>query len=81
MKVPKFHCWDNPKPVGKRWAFGWITGIDSDLICIFPNIKTRITEHWALSPVHQSRIISFLSFVAKRSLFRFDHNLRGLELD
>ncbi|MFC2071403.1 hypothetical protein ACFLUU_01610 [Chloroflexota bacterium] len=76
---PFFHCWDNPKPVGKSWAFGWLTGIDKDLICIYPNIQTRVMEHWALSPVHPNLIIAFVAFWAKRFLFSVDSNLRELE--
>lgn len=78
-KIPRFHCWDNPKPARKRWAFGWLTGIDSDLICIFPNVKTRVIEHYALSPIHSNRIIALIAFIAKRFLFLVDHNLEGLE--
>lgn len=74
-----FHCWDNPKPAGKHWALGWKTGIDSDLICIFPNIKSRVMEHWVLSPTSPSRFLSFVAFIAKRLLFLIDHNLRGLD--
>ena len=75
--MPKFRCWDNPKPVGRHWAFGWLTGIDRDLICIFPNIQTRVMEHWTLSPVSSNRFLSLLAFIAKRFLFLIDHNLRG----
>lgn len=77
-KLPQFHCWDNPQPVGKHWAFGWLTGIDNDLICIFPNIQTRVMENWALSPVHSRRIVAFLAFIAKRFLFLVDCNWEGL---
>ena len=81
IKIPSFHCWDNPKPVGKHWAFGWLTGIDNDLICVFPRIKTRVMEHWALSPVHSFRLLSLLAFVAKRFLFAVDRNWKGLDGD
>ena len=76
--MPKFYCWDNPKPVGKRWAFGWLTGIDDDLICLYPNVDTRVMEHWTLSPVHPRRIVALLAFIAKRFLFLVDENMRGL---
>lgn len=77
--LPRFHCWDNPKPVGRKWAFGWKTGIDGDLICIFPNIQTRVMEHWALSPVSTTKTLSLIAFIAKRLLFAIDHNLQGVD--
>jgi len=76
---PYFHCWNNPKPVGKSWAFGWITGMNKDLICIYPDIQTRIMEHWTLSPTNHNCVIAFLAFLAKRFLFTFDDNLKGLK--
>ena len=75
---PRFHCWDNPPPVGKHYTFGWLTGIDNDLICVFPNVKTRVLGHWTLSPVHPNRLVSFIAFTEKRFLFLVDHNLEGL---
>ncbi|MBA7698064.1 hypothetical protein ES703_106738 [subsurface metagenome] len=77
--MPKFHCWDNPKPVGKHWAFGWLTGIDNDLMCIYPSVTTRVMEHWTLSPVSHSPIMALLAFLTKRFLFLIDHNLQGLD--
>ena len=78
-KLPRFHCWDNPPPEGKHWAFGWLTGIDNDLICIFPQVKTRVIESWTLSPTSYSKFLSFLGFIAKRLLFCIDYNLQGLD--
>jgi len=75
---PRFYCWANPKPVGKAWAFGWLTGLDGDLVCIFPRIKSRVMEHWALSPVHSNLLVALTAFAAKRFVFHFDHNMRGL---
>ena len=77
-KLPYSYCWDNPKPVGKHWASGWLTGIDNDLICVYPNVTTRVMEHWALSPTSHSRLLALIAFLAKRLLFAIDHNLRGL---
>lgn len=78
-KFPSFHCWDNPKPIGKHWALGWRTGIDGDLICIFSDIQTRVLEHWTLSPVSSNRLLAFIAFIAKRLLFLIDRNLQGLD--
>jgi len=72
-----FHYWDNRHPCGwVHWAFGWKTGIDNDLICVFPNVKTRVLEHYALSPVCSNRLLALLAFIIKRLLFILDPDLR-----
>lgn len=76
-RFPLFQCWDNP--TRKTWAFGWRTGIDVDLFCVFPNIKTRVMEHWTLSPTSHSKLLSFVGFITKRLLFAIDSNLWGLD--
>ena len=71
-----FHLWDNPKPVGKSWAFGWRTGIDNDLICVFPDISSRVQEHYTLSPVCSHRLLALVAFIVKRLLFILDPDLQ-----
>ncbi len=75
-KFPFFYCWANPQPVGKSWAFGWLTGIDSDLICVFPNVTPRVQEHYTLSPACSNRLLAFIAFVVKRLLFILDPDLQ-----
>ena len=76
MAKPLFHCWDNPRPVGKHWAFGWKTGIDKDLICVFPGISSRVQEHYTLSPCCHSRLQALVAFLIKRLLFVLDPDLQ-----
>jgi len=76
MSNPFFHLWDNPKPVGKSWAFGWLTGIDNDLVCVFPDVISRVQEHYTLSPVCPNRLLALIAFSIKRLLFLFDPDLQ-----
>ena len=76
--MPRFHPWDNRSSLGWiHWAFGWETGIDNDLICVFPFVKTRVLEHYALSPVCSSRLLAFIAFIIKRLLFILDPDLQS----
>jgi hypothetical protein len=77
LGFPKFFCMRNPE--NTHWILGWLTGIDKDLICIFPNVQTRVMEHYALSPVCSNRLLAIIAFVSRRILFAIDQNLRGLE--
>ena len=73
---PGYFCIKNPERT--HWILGWLTGIDNDLICIFPHVKSRDLETHALSPVCSNRFISLLAFLVKRLLFVIDQNLGGL---
>lgn len=76
--IARFHSWDNRSSLGWiHWAFGWRTGIDNDLICVFPNVKTRVLEHYALSPVCPNRLLALTAFIVKRLLFILDPDLQS----
>mgnify|MGYP001558422840 CR=1 FL=1 len=77
LSFPKLYCIKNPERT--HWIMGWLTGIDQDLVCIFPNIRTRVMEHWTLSPVCSNRFWAFIAYIAKRLLFFIDENLQGLD--
>lgn len=73
----RFHCWDNRIPCGwVHWAFGWKTGIDDDLICVFPNITSRVQENYTLSPCCSNRPQALIAFLVKRLLFILDPDLQ-----
>ncbi len=73
----QFHSWDNRSSLGwVHWALGWKTGIDNDLICVFPNVNSRIQENYTLSPVCSNRFLAFLAFAVKRFLFILDPDLQ-----
>lgn len=73
---PRFTCIRNPE--NTHWILGWMTGIDTDLVCVLPNVKTRALEHYALSPVCSNRAFALIAFLAKRLLLLIDENARGL---
>lgn len=76
-KRAQFHSWDNRIPCGWiHWAFGWKTGIDNDLICVFPNVNSRVQEHYTLSPVCSNRFLALIAFLIKRLLFVLDLDLQ-----
>jgi len=77
ISLPKFYRWDGF--ITSPWSFGWETGKDNDLVCVKPNILTKIEGEIALSPVCSTRLLAFWSFVMKAILVKIDHNLRGLE--
>jgi len=72
----KFYRWGGGG-VKHRWSFGWLTGIDNDLVCVSPNVRTRAMEYIALSPVCFNRLLALIAFLLKVLLFRLDWNLRG----
>ena len=75
---PKFYRWGGGG-VPFSWSFGWETGVDDDLVCVKPNVQTKIQERVALSPVCSTRLLALLAFAMKAILVRIDRNLRGLE--
>jgi len=77
LNFPKLFCIKNPEHT--HWILGWLTGIDNDLVCIFPNIQTRVMEHWTLSPVCSNWLLALTAFLIKRLLFLIDENLQGLD--
>jgi len=78
-KLPKFYRWGGGG-LPFTWSFGWVTGLDNDLMCVVPNAQTRLQEHIALSPICSNRLLALCAFVIKAILVRVDHNLKGLEL-
>lgn len=59
-----------------KWSFGWLTGIDNDLICVCPNVRTRVMEHHALSPVCSNAVLAFVAMIFKAILLKIDYNVR-----
>ena len=57
-----------PGPPVDRWVFGWLTGRDSDLICVKPNITDPHEGDLALSPVCTNPLLAALAFALKRML-------------
>ncbi len=75
--MARFYSWDNRPSLGWiHWAFGWKTGIDDDLICVFPNVNSRVQENYTLSPVCSNRVLALTAFIVKRLLFRLDPDLQ-----
>jgi len=58
------------------YAFGWLTGPDSDLICLRPNITDNYVGAIALSPTNDSRFLAIVGFFLKYILFAVDQNIR-----
>ena len=73
MMSLKLHCWDGL--LKKRWAFGWLTGKDNDLICVRPNISDPIQGEVALSPICHNPVLAIFAFGLKYTLFFIDENL------
>ena len=57
------------------WCFGWLTGPDSDLICVRPNITSNSYGHVAKSPSSFNPLCAIFAFAIKRILLRIDDNL------
>lgn len=73
MRLPKFYRWGKD-----AWSFGWLTGINEDLVSIKPNILKRLNEpglSTILSPVCPNRFLALLGFLLKFILIRIDHNM------
>lgn len=77
--LPRLHKWEGGRWVKTRWAVGWLTGPDGDLVCVRPGRKTRGGAEAALSPVTRSRTGAVIAFVLKKLLLRVDENLKGLD--
>lgn len=75
-KLPRFYRWGGGG-VPFRWSFGWFTGVDNDLVCVSPTVKTRSKENHLLSPVYPNRFLAFVAIVMKALLVKIDWNLRG----
>ncbi len=76
-RLPCFwRCGGGPPSYRHDWAFGWWTGPEGDLLCVVPEVVTNQEADLMLSPVCSNRVLSALSFLAKRFLWVFDQNLR-----
>jgi hypothetical protein len=52
---PALHKWGGDHlGIPDRWAFGYMTGPDDDLVCTKPNIATSEEAELCLSPVRLS---------------------------
>ncbi len=75
MKVPRFYRWGGG--VSYKWSFGWLAGLDNDLVCILPIVITRERECYALSPVCSSRPLAFIAMTLKAILLKIVWNLKS----
>ena len=57
------------------WSFGWLTGEDSDLVCVLPNVKSKVLGEINLSPVCSNHILALISFLCKLILLKVDKNI------
>jgi len=64
-----------PAPPRDRWVVGWLTGLDSDLVCVKPDVLNSFEGDLALSPVCYSPLMAALGFLLKRILLAIDINL------
>ena len=72
--LPRFYHFGGG-PIRKVWAFGWLTGGDSDLVCVKPNILVGLPlVELLLSPVCSTRFLSLFGFLLKVLLVRIDRN-------
>ncbi len=58
----------------KWWCVGFTTGIDNDLVCVFPNIHFRKQEQDTLSPTCKNLPLAIFAFLIKRILLNLDSN-------
>ena len=75
FSFPRFYHWGRGG-VRYRWSFGWLTGIDKDLVCVCPDVYTRTSEQYALSPVCSHPVLALVTMLFKAIVLKFDHNLR-----
>lgn len=64
-----------PAPPYDRWCVGWLTGRDSDLVCIKPDIVDQIDGEINVSPICKSPLIAIWGFILKRLLSNVDKNM------
>lgn len=74
ITMPRFYCWDGGA-LPDKWSFGYLTGIDNDLVCIYHRMFDKIGAEMALSPVCANRFLAISAFVLKRILLRLDDNV------
>jgi len=75
MTLPRYYKWGGGSSQ-THWSFGWETGKDGDLICIKPNISSRLAGEINLSPSCSSRFLAFIAFILKAILEKIDYNMR-----
>ena len=69
--MPEFMDWGGNGWLGAhKWSFGWWTGPDGDLLCVFPHISFSQQAEDALSPVCSTRFLAVFYFILKRLLLR-----------
>lgn len=67
-----------PGPPQDRWACGWLTGPDSDLICVKRSIMATWQADLTLSPVCFNPLLAIMAYIMKRILIVLDHNVSSL---
>jgi len=76
---PKFYRWGGGG-VKYTWSYGWLTGIDNDLICVKRGVsKSLPTADAFLSPVCSTKLLALWAFLLKALVVRIDHNVKDLE--
>ena len=65
-----------PGPPTTRWTVGWLTGRDSDLVCVKRNVTDTCEGELALSPVCANPFLAALAYLLKRTLLAVDLNCR-----
>lgn len=64
-----------PGPPRDRWACGWLTGPDSDLVCVKRNIMATWQGELTLSPLCFNPLLAIMAHIIKRILIALDHNV------
>jgi len=67
-------AWRGTDGTPHAYAFGYLTGEDEDLICVFPDIENKILAEKALSPTNKSKLIAIFLYFVKRFLLKRDRN-------
>ena len=78
MKLPRFYpCGGGGIPY--RWALGWLTGKDGDLVSILPSVNESCWFEFELlkSPTCSNRGLAVLAFLASRFLLMVNENLQN----
>ena len=71
VRLPKFYDWGGGG-IPYSWSFGWLTGEDGDLVCVLPNVKSKVLGEISLSPVCSNHLLALISFVCKLILLKVD---------
>lgn len=63
-----------PGPPSDEWVFGWLTGRDSDLVCVKPNLVDPYKAQMALSPASSNLLLAVMGFLLKSAVLVIDRN-------